>query len=70
MALTTKLLGDSKVGIKSLAINKSNRWGEKETIKYLDVIYKLFVNLVKVSFKVGVCGDMSTRVGEEEVGHV
>ena len=34
------------------------------------MIYKLFINLVKVAFKVGVCGDMSTRVGEEEVGHV
>ena len=31
---------------------------------------KLFIYLIEVSFKVGVGGDMSSRVGEEKVGHV
>ena len=31
---------------------------------------KLFVYLIKISFKVGICCNMSARVGKEEVGHV
>ena len=34
------------------------------------MFYKLFVYLVKISFEVRICCNMSARVGEEEVGHV